>query len=288
LRITLHFSLTDDTLDKSDVGIPGTDSIISSTTATSATNSTSQFPNITAFIPSPSILSDGTASPAHLLPQPLNQPLRLYDRGLPTEHYGFYSYFDKTIFLKSPAFYNASQFISGDNNTIGTTGVVDGDLNGGATKDAARWQCTWAQTRYLVQIWTAKSNSAKLLNGTSQALLYKATNYTDAVANDYMQPGSFPYPITVTIDRHGGDFTRKRVYCYELDAAERPMVGNGSPKLWLEFREKGGTRFNIPPSSFVNDPGSSGIRGDGILNGYDGGTSGCKCAWQNWVKVVSS
>ena len=63
---------------------------------------TDPFPNISQIIPGPSLNSDGTAAPANLLPSPLplQQPIRLYDRGLPTEHYGFYSYFDRSIFLK--------------------------------------------------------------------------------------------------------------------------------------------------------------------------------------------
>lgn len=56
--------------------------------------------NITAVIPPPMLASDGTAAPANLLPSPSAQPLRLYNRGKDDEHYGFYSYYDRSIFLK--------------------------------------------------------------------------------------------------------------------------------------------------------------------------------------------
>ena len=49
----------------------------------------------------PELDDDGTPTRARLLPNPIQQPVRLYDRGLDTEHYGFYTYFRKTIFLKS-------------------------------------------------------------------------------------------------------------------------------------------------------------------------------------------
>ncbi|RAL63520.1 hypothetical protein DID88_003564 [Monilinia fructigena] len=103
------------------------------------------FPNITTGIPAPSLNADGTAAPANLLPYPIQQPIRLYDRGLPTEHYGFYTYFDRTIFLKSLALLN-------DTNT--SNGEVPDDQNGGALEGEANFRCTWGETRFLVQMWT--------------------------------------------------------------------------------------------------------------------------------------
>jgi len=196
---------------------------------------------------------------------PFQQPIRLYDRGLETEHYGFYTYFNRSIFLKSTALLNES-------NT--SVGEVPDDENGGSTEEAALFRCTWAQTRLLVQMWTRKGNTSALLNAAGQSnLLNSASNYTAAVANDFTQPGSFPYPITITSDRHGGNIEEKLIYCYELDAREEPIVS--SAKVWSENRGFGGTLINPAPNVFGNDSDSS-------LGGFDGGSGGCKCVWENW------
>lgn len=108
--------------------------------------------------------------------------MRLYDRGLATEHYGFYSYFTKTIYVKSI--------------TAGTTSADDED--GGTLESEANYIVTYMQTRFLVQIWTRADNTTTQLLGTSGS---EHTNYT--------QPGTFPYPITFTEDLHGGDFSTK-------------------------------------------------------------------------------
>ncbi|KAH0556328.1 hypothetical protein GP486_005743, partial [Trichoglossum hirsutum] len=164
----------------------------------SPSSSNSSFPDLTANIPPPSSAVDGTAAPANLLPSPLplQQPVRLYDRGLPTEHYGFYSYFDRSIFLKSTALLNQSDVPLGE---------VPADENGGSTESEARVRCTWAQTRFLVQIWTNMSN---------RQLVTSKGGGLSAPSSAGNPPGSFPYPVTITIDRHGGDASRKMVYCY--------------------------------------------------------------------------
>ncbi|KAI4130301.1 MAG: hypothetical protein LQ347_003445, partial [Umbilicaria vellea] len=107
------------------------------------------FPDISSGIPAPSVNANGTAASATLLPFPSSQPLRLYNRGSPTEHYGFYNYFDRSIFLR--------------NSTDAASGKIPDDQNGGSTESEAAVRCTWAQTRFLVQIWTKKGTSAPLL-----------------------------------------------------------------------------------------------------------------------------
>jgi hypothetical protein len=82
------------------------------------------FPDPTANIPPPALNPDGTVKAANLLPLPVMQPLRLYDRGLPTEHYGCYNYFDRSIFSTSEVLLN---------QTNQTTGSIPDDENGGAT-----------------------------------------------------------------------------------------------------------------------------------------------------------
>ena len=68
--------------------------------SSSNTSNNSSFPDATNAIPAPDTNPDGTAAAANLYPFPTAQPLRLYDRGLNTEHKGFYTYFDRSIFIK--------------------------------------------------------------------------------------------------------------------------------------------------------------------------------------------
>ncbi|TPR03075.1 BCS1 N terminal family protein [Aspergillus niger] len=90
-------------------------------------SSDSSFPNLATIIPSPDEDSDGTAAAADLYPMPSSQPVRLYNRGLNTEHYGFYTYFDRSIFLSSRA--------PLDGNTTDTN---PNDRNGGSNESDAR------------------------------------------------------------------------------------------------------------------------------------------------------
>lgn len=235
---------------------------------------TNSFGNITNAIPPPDSNPDGTAAAANLHPFPTAQPLRLYDRGLDTEHYGFYTYFDRSIFLKSAAPLT---------NSPNTASVPD-DGNGGTDENAALIRCTWAQTRFLVQIWTKKGNSATLLthasNGTSPSAHSSsgnATSLTTSSANNFTQPGSFPYPVTITLDRHGGDIAKKMVYCYGLD--DREHINVTQKQYQLEDRGVGGQLVNpaLGPFGGVNVTTAQGGPG-----GIDGGSGGCLCKWQNF------
>ncbi|KAH6670714.1 hypothetical protein B0J14DRAFT_545256 [Halenospora varia] len=224
-----------------------------------ADNSSSLFPNTSSIIPAPSILADGTAAGTNLLPLPVQQPIRLYDRGLPTEHYGFYSYYDRSIFLKSLDSFNGTEIVNTE---------VPEDQHGGASKGAAQFRCTWTQTRFLVQMWTRMNSTARLLNGT---------HTSKNPATDFSQPGSFPYPITVTVDRHGGDATLKMLYCYPITAKGTIVPGTG--KIMPEAKGFGGTIINPSADLFFNASNPS-------LGGFDGGTGGCKCQWNNFNPVV--
>ena len=229
-------------------------------------NDSDPFPNITAYIPAPSLSADGTAAPANLLPFPVQQPIRLYDRGLPTERYSFYNYFDRSIFLKSVTPLNASNL--GD-------GEVPDDEDGGATEAEALFRCTWSQTRFLVEMWTRMNSTAELNNQTASSTVSSTTDTTI----EFTQPGTFPYPITITLDRHGGDPELKLVYCYEMN--DREGIISGSGKVEEEDRGFGGTLINPAPSVFVNTS-------DPALGGYDGGTGGCSCQWTNFESVVQA
>ncbi|EEP76527.1 predicted protein [Uncinocarpus reesii 1704] len=233
------------------------------------------FPNLTDIIPSPTIAPDGTAAAANLLPVPKDQPLRLYDRGMPTERYSFYTYYNRSIFLKSAAPLNESD----------TTDVPD-DKNGGSTKSAARVRCTWAETRFNVQIWTRPQQARLQLVKPSVLFNHSSTppvNSAFPYATDFSRPGTFPYPITIKIDRHGGDAKKKMVYCYGMN--ERSQIELNERKLQLEFRGFGGVLIN-PAGGIFNLTGSDGHKKrDEDWMPVDGGTGGCKCEWRNFYAV---
>lgn len=242
-------------------------------------DSSNPFPNLTSVIPAPSLGSDGTAAAANLYPFPYAQPLLLFDRGLSTEHYGFYTYFDRSIFLKSTALLDAS----GAN-----LAPIPDDDNGGSPEIAATVRCTWTQTRFLVQIWTNKGASAALLSrpigstptATTSTSPTQTYNASTSSANNFSRPGSFPYPVSITLDRHGGDISKKMIYCYGLDVREHVLTDH--KKIQLEDRGFAGKLVNPSLGTF----GSVNVSvADGGPGGIDGGSGGCLCQWKNWETV---
>lgn len=203
-------------------------------------------------LPSPDIEQDGTPSPARMLPRSIQQPVRLFDRGLPTEHYGFYTYFKRTIFLKSVTVLNRTR-----------DEVVPLDKDGGCSKTEADFLVTWAETRLLVQIWTRQldQNSSSLLKPNGLGGINKSS--------ELIRPGTMPYPVTVTMDTHGGNRDKKVVWDWPIDDRQRLQVDKA------EFLAN-----NIGAGgSWVNPR----VTGDAKFGGFDGGNGGCKCEWVNWV-----
>ena len=225
-------------------------------------------------IPDPDVLDDGSAAPANLLPTdpyPFSQPIQLYNRGQQDEHYGFYMYYDKAVFLRSTAALNTSEFA--DNG-----GIDPEDSNGGSTRDESRLRCTFSQTRFLVRMWTNSAFGATLLapisNGTN------GTNPKDNnSATDFDRPGSFPYPTSISIDRHGGNINKKAVFCYGVDALQ--VIQNDVKTIVPELRNAGGTLTN-PAPALVNGTVGDDSGFDQEAGGIDGGFGGCECVWQNW------
>lgn len=205
--------------------------------------------DLTKAIPQPMLKPDGTAAPANLLPLTSGQPLRLFNRGKEDEHYGFFIYYDRSIFLKE----TIKNFTLGGNPA---------DRDGGSDFDAATMRCTWAQTRFLVQIWTRSQSKKPLLGSPSN------TN-SDATLT---RPGSFPYPVTITIDRHGGLATRKMLYCYKMETNGKIIDLPQNKQFGLEDRGFGGNIVN-PAGGFDKN----------VTGPVDGGTGGCHCRWQNWL-----
>lgn len=245
----------------------------------SDTSNGTAYPNISSIIPAPEENADGTPSAAMLYPLPSSQPIRLYNRGIATEHYGFYSYFDKSIFL-------TSQIKSSP-----------ADTNGGTTKSNAKYRCTWSQTRLLIQIWTQpdkinrhllpKSNNTttSATTTTSSATTPTSTNEptSSSSATDFTRPGSFPYPVTITVDRHGGAEKRKMVYCYPLEDDGHYNIT--AVQLQLEDRAVGGELVNPAAGLFkgLDETKNATIEDAG---GVDGGDGGCGCQWVNWMSSV--
>ncbi|KAK6433554.1 hypothetical protein LTR95_010265 [Oleoguttula sp. CCFEE 5521] len=228
-------------------------------------------------VPKPIKLANGQPLPETLYPYAQSQPLRLYNRDAADEHYGFYTYFDRTMIVSNISNPDANSTIPGSSALTSSSAV-----------------CTWSQTRVHIQIWTRRSNpllnsssapsvsnTAEILpmtNGTSASSL--GVSAINSTANDLVQPGSFPYQASMTLDRHGGDAARKGVYCYSLN--DEGKVSDDS--WWVnEDRALGGTIVNA-----ADVPGKAGVsvgRRDAmeIGKGIDGGTGGCECSWQNWM-----
>ncbi|OJJ46184.1 hypothetical protein ASPZODRAFT_97843 [Penicilliopsis zonata CBS 506.65] len=246
-----------------------TDSDSDSSTSTRKLRRSDSSSTINFTFPTPAENSDGTAAAATLYPLPESQPVRLYNRGKSTEHYGFYNYFGRSIFLES-----MSPFDANDTDTVAN------DQDGGCTEAEARVRCTWSETRFLVQIWTRPGSAGmELLSGTSTTTTTAsaATSTASSSATDFDRPGSFPYPVSITLDRHGGVNSEKMVYCYGIETDQHYNLTMRT--LEVEDRSYGGTLIDPAPGP-AND--SVTVAPDG---GWDGGTGGCKCLWTNWESV---
>lgn len=200
-------------------------------------------------LPQPDLLQDGTPAPAVMIPEPVQQPIRLYDRGLPSEHYSFYSHFRRTIFLKSVTALNS------------TASNVPLDEDGGCSKDEANFLVTWGQARVMVQIWTRLlSNTTSLIQADGQAGINGSLELT--------RPGTMPWPVTVTLDTHGGNPNEKITWEWPMDSRQHL---NTSDAMLLENNMGAG-------GTWINPRGT----GNAKYGGFDGGTGGCKCQWVNW------
>lgn len=123
--------------------------------------------------------------PSQMLPGSLlNQPLRLFDRDLDTEHYGFFVYYKKTIHVLAT-------------DPSSTTPLTEAsDANGGVSAIVSNSEeVTWENTRFRVAIWTKKRASGQMdvIDDKGQRLSSQVGAFD----------GSFPYPVSVIEDRNG-------------------------------------------------------------------------------------
>lgn len=207
-------------------------------------------------LPAPALEADGTPAPAVMLPNPVQQPVLLFDRGLPTEHYGFYTHFKRSLFVKSVTLLNKTN-----------DGNVPLDEDGGCRKNEADYLVTWGEARVLVKIWT------RSLELNTSALLRPDPGRGVGGTGELVRPGTMPYPVTVTLDTHGGDPKKKLVWDWPMDKRQRLALDK--PELLANDMGIGGT--------WINPRGT----GDPKVGAFDGGTGGCKCEWVNWVNRAS-
>lgn len=209
-------------------------------------------------VPEPATNINGKAADASLYPLAQAQPLRLFNRGQAEEHYGFYTYFDRTLFVAN------------------LTGTANGTVERSVEPDNnATALCTWSQTRMRVQLWTRQPAVAAL----ADVIPLKGLPAVNSTANDMTTPGSFPYAVTVTLDRHGGEAKEKGVYCYGLDEDQKVME---DVRMWIhEDREADGSIVNpaAVPSSNGTALAQRALDGFG---GVDGGDGGCACQWKTY------
>ncbi|KAK5400835.1 hypothetical protein LTR06_011219 [Exophiala xenobiotica] len=227
-------------------------------------------------IPAPDVLDDGSAAPANLLPTspyPTSQAIKLYNRGQVDEHFGFYMYYDKSIFLHSTAPLNTSEFAN--NN-----GIDPQDQNGGSDarpiSSPLHVRSDALPCAYIHEhcVWSDAPEPISITNSTSMS---------NNSATNFNRPGSFPYPSTISLDRHGGNINKKAVYCYGLDDLQ--VIQDDVKSIVPELRGVGGQLTNPAPPLVNGNSSSNATATDGFdpeAGGIDGGSGGCECSWQNW------
>ncbi|KAI9651841.1 MAG: hypothetical protein M1831_007552 [Alyxoria varia] len=232
-------------------------------------------------IPAPAASENQTAAPAQLYPHPYAQPLRIFNRGKPDEHYGFYTYFERSILLNLPDLGGGSTEADQAGNAKDKSNKDN--AGGGVTLPYANTRCSWTQTRFRVQIWTrrGRGSSANLLPASASPTNAQNSttpsdskggdkNSTTSSANDLTRPGSLPYPVTISLDRHGGSARGKGAYCYGVGELGRPDAG----KKMLVGENRGWKGELVNPAVGAFQGGGNGES--------DGGTGGCSCTWENF------
>lgn len=189
-------------------------------------------------IPKPLLKPNNRPAPPLLYPYVRSQPLRLYNRGEESEHYGFYVYFDKTVLVK-----NASLPSSGNSSSSSSNTQTKGALNlvpAPSPADASAL-CAFPSTRLRVRIWTRRP-----VSGTSTSVSTKPADDSTGIAagnssaNDFKDRGSFPYAVSVSLDRHAGPDVEddnnggKGVVCWGLDEEGRVR---GEKGVWVDQGE---------------------------------------------------
>lgn len=217
------------------VTIPNPYPYPNSSNTTTSKNLTTTTTNTT--VPAPITLPNGSPQSPLLYPYATAQPLRLYNRGQPNEHYGFYTYFAKTALIADPDLRSSSVTTSSGwfKSTEPEPEPHPVDL-ANTTKTASTLAtpqafCSFAQTRFRVQIWTRRGflttipTTAGLDSSDDSNARIQAGASS---ANEMQAPGSFPYSVTISLDRESGPDgdEGKGVFCWALNWAGR-IIGEG-------------------------------------------------------------
>lgn len=139
---------------------------------------------------------------SHTLPKALNfQPLRLFDRGLPTEHFGFHVYFLKTV-----------QFA--DDSQQPSSGRPD---TGGVTAADAGYRVEWHNTRFQVKIFTSSGKGSGGSDGNGGAMV---------VMSDRSRSDELTLPVEIWEDRANGGKVNdgQSITSWILDSNGYPVV----------------------------------------------------------------
>lgn len=190
----------------------------------SNTTTTKKPASVSTSIPKPLLLANGRPDGPLLYPYVTAQPLRLYNRGQDDEHYGFYTYFSKTVFVANASSASASKIQTRQTSPLNETLTT-------ATSSAAKAQafCSFVQTRLHVRIGTKRFVGPGLVSHTRAHLtLDGGIPAASSSANDMQAPGSFPYAVSVSLDREAGPEGEdgKGVFCWALDG-DGKVVGEG-------------------------------------------------------------
>ena len=191
-------------------------------------------------------ISDPAQNPPSPLPKILrNQPLRLMDKGLPSEHYAAHMYFQKSIYLDS---INMSSTPPSHNNEVP------------GASDSAKYACIWSFTRFKMQIFTRKSQDLILVDREKNRFQIDP-EFGSSMINT--KEPIMPYHVTISEDRIGGSENAdgKTIACYEILDNE-----NGEGK-------KLGRRYSWPERK---------DRGSLAPNPKGKWKAGCSCEWTNW------
>ncbi|KAM0705613.1 hypothetical protein Q7P35_006972 [Cladosporium inversicolor] len=204
-------------------------------------------------IPAPLLLPNYHPQTPLLYPYATAQPLRLYNRGQEDEHYGFYTYFSKTALIadaasQSSSSSSASWVVSGPGAGSASSWFEDkaAKAQAGTSRPAdianmtttasatptSKAFCEFRQTRFRVQIWTRRAFISTLpaagMDISSSDGPTARIQAGESSANDMQAPGSFPYGVTISLDRESGPDgdEGKGVFCWALDWDGR-VVGEG-------------------------------------------------------------
>jgi hypothetical protein len=214
----------------------------SSSSSTSTTTSPTSLPSSATptSVPPATLQQNGQIAPSLLYPLAAAQPLRLFNRGQATEHYAFYTYYTRIFSVTNST-----------STTILTT--LSNSTSSSSSNTPAQYALFYTHTRLHIQIWTRRGTLNSLPTTSSPDVQAK-----DSSANNFTGTGSFPYPVTITLDRPSArkDDGGKGVYAYAVDSVTGKAL-DGLKGFWVP--ENGGVG-----------------RRDG--NGAGAG-GGCVCQW---------